>query len=123
MWQWEGTISRVLFESVPFLLRDHKGCTHCTYVLRYKVLQGRLYALSKRRCVAMVHSTCPGLPSIAWVGLMLGGACGACNQEELRALVPCVSSIRRAGIRPHVKCAAFYFLIESLTAPLSPECL
>lgn len=55
-WQWEGRISRALFDSVPFALRGHEmaaaaggRCEHCTYVLRYKLLGGRLYADSSRR--------------------------------------------------------------------------
>lgn len=52
-WQWKGQISRQLFESVPFILRDKDvqgvPCQHCTFVLRYKVLQGQLYTDSTRR--------------------------------------------------------------------------
>jgi hypothetical protein len=55
-WQWEGRISRALFDSVPFALRGHEmaaaaggRCEHCTYVLRYKLLGGRLYADMSRR--------------------------------------------------------------------------
>lgn len=52
VWKWHGRISRRLFESVPFILREADvaaGCVHCTFVLRYKVLGGRLYAERKRR--------------------------------------------------------------------------
>lgn len=55
-WRWEGRIPRSLFESVPFILRDRHGCHHCTYVLRYKVLGGRLFADAARRCVGRCSS-------------------------------------------------------------------
>lgn len=56
-WQWQGRISRQLFDSVPFLLRDKQlpagtrepPCQHCTFVLRYKVIGGQLYTDSSRR--------------------------------------------------------------------------
>lgn len=52
-WQWSGQISRQLFDSVPFILRDKPvqgvPCQHCTFVLRYKVLEGQLYTDSSRR--------------------------------------------------------------------------
>jgi formate hydrogenlyase subunit 6/NADH:ubiquinone oxidoreductase subunit I len=59
VWQWQGRVSRQLFDSVPFLLRDKQlppgssegPCQHCTYVLRYKVRGGQLYTDSSRRCV------------------------------------------------------------------------
>lgn len=67
-WQWQsGTISRQLFDSVPFILRDKPvqdgghdvPCQHCTFVLRYKVIGGQLYTDSKRRCVCVL-SGCVG---------------------------------------------------------------
>ncbi|KAF6257123.1 hypothetical protein COO60DRAFT_33422 [Scenedesmus sp. NREL 46B-D3] len=52
VWQWQGGIPRRLFDLVPFYLRESEaagGCQHCTFVLRYKVLNGQLYTDSKRR--------------------------------------------------------------------------
>lgn len=52
IWKWQGTISRRLFDSVPFYLRESEaagGCQHCTFVLRYKVINGQLYTDKKRR--------------------------------------------------------------------------
>jgi hypothetical protein len=52
IWQWSGPISRKLFDSVPFILRESpvaEGCPHCTFVLRYKVLDGLLYTDRTRR--------------------------------------------------------------------------
>ncbi|KAF8059989.1 hypothetical protein HT031_004927 [Scenedesmus sp. PABB004] len=52
LFRWRGRISRRLFDSVPFLLRESPaagGCPHCTFVLRYKVLGGQLYADRARR--------------------------------------------------------------------------
>lgn len=58
-WQWKGKISRQLFESVPFILRDKPvqgvTCQHCTYVLRYKVLGGQLYVDRSRRWGMLHH--------------------------------------------------------------------
>lgn len=54
IWKWQGKISRHLFDTVPFLLRESEvagGCTHCTFVLRYKVIDGQLYTDRKRRCL------------------------------------------------------------------------
>jgi len=48
-WRWSGRISRQLFDAVPFLLRERSGCHHCTFVLRYKILDGRLYVDKTRR--------------------------------------------------------------------------
>jgi hypothetical protein len=55
VWKWQGTISRRLFDSVPFYLRESEaagGCQHCTFVLRYKVINGQLYTDKKRRWAA-----------------------------------------------------------------------
>lgn len=55
IWKWQGTISRRLFDSVPFYLRESEaagGCQHCTFVLRYKVINGQLYTDKKRRWAA-----------------------------------------------------------------------
>lgn len=55
VWQWQGGIPRRLFDLVPFYLRESEaagGCQHCTFVLRYKVLNGQLYTDSKRRWAA-----------------------------------------------------------------------
>ncbi|KAI8476110.1 MAG: hypothetical protein J3K34DRAFT_516785 [Monoraphidium minutum] len=50
-WRWRGRIGRDLFDSAPFVLRGRGGCLHCTFVLRYKVLGGRLYVDAARRRV------------------------------------------------------------------------
>jgi hypothetical protein len=52
IWKWQGSIQRRLFDSVPFYLRESEaagGCQHCTFVLRYKVIDGQLYTDNKRR--------------------------------------------------------------------------
>jgi hypothetical protein len=52
IWKWQGSIPRRLFDLVPFYLRESEaagGCQHCTFVLRYKVIDGQLYTDKKRR--------------------------------------------------------------------------